>query len=315
VNEGPRSLVISPEQAGLRLDALLATSLGASRSQVRKLLARAAVSLDGRPLGLGDKGAPAPAGGRLEIAAFRVPGAQRVIPQPELKLSILARGPGWLAVDKPAGMPVHPLEEEERGTVLNALAASHPEIHGVGEGGLRSGVVHRLDVYTSGALLLATEQGCWRRLRGAFRSHRVEKLYRALVRGRLDREQQLRVGLVVARHRPALVRVVDLSAAAAGPPLRVGTMSVRPLEALRGATLVEVRPETGFLHQIRATLAHLGHPIAGDATYGAAGAAHPDPSAASRHLLHAARAAYQEVEAVSPDPEDFRAELERLRLE
>jgi 23S rRNA pseudouridine1911/1915/1917 synthase len=314
VDESPRSLVISPEQAGLRLDVLLATSLGASRSQVRRLLARAEVSLDGRPLGLVDKGSPVPAGGRLEIASFRLPGAQRVIPQSELELPILARGPGWLAVDKPAGMPVHPLEEAERGTVLNALAASHPEIHGVGEGGLRSGVVHRLDVDTSGALLLATEQACWRRLREAFSSHRVEKLYRALVWGRLESEQQLKVGLVVARHRPALVRVVDLSAAASGPELRVGTMLVRPLEALRGATLVEVRPETGFLHQIRATLAHLGHPIAGDATYGGAGADRPDSGAASRHLLHAARVAYQELCATSPDPEDFRAELDRLRL-
>jgi 23S rRNA pseudouridine1911/1915/1917 synthase len=85
----------------------------------------------------------------------------------------------------------------------------------------------------------------------------------------------------------------------------------RVLESLRGATLLEVLPETGFLHQIRAGLAHLGHPVAGDRLYGPGEA--EDPSGASRHLLHAASLAFEELRAESPDPADFAEALARLR--
>jgi 23S rRNA-/tRNA-specific pseudouridylate synthase len=86
----------------------------------------------------------------------------------------------------------------------------------------------------------------------------------------------------------------------------------RTLEALRGATLVEVRPVTGFLHQIRAAFAHLGHPLAGDARYGAAEAG--DATGAARTMLHASRLAGEGVAAEAPDPPDFAAALARLRL-
>jgi 23S rRNA-/tRNA-specific pseudouridylate synthase len=99
------------------------------------------------------------------------------------------------------------------------------------------------------------------------------------------------------------VRVVD----AGDPRSRRTLMRWRSLAPLRGATLVEARPATGFLHQIRASFAHLGHPVLGDAAYGA------EPSAlAPRHLLHAAFVAYRDVEAESPDAADFAAALGAL---
>jgi 23S rRNA pseudouridine1911/1915/1917 synthase len=220
---------------------------------------------------------------------------------------VLASGAGWVALDKPAGMPVHPLRSEETGTLLNALVARHPEVQGVGEGGLRSGVAHRLDVDTSGVVLFGTEQAMWQRLRDAFRAHRVEKVYRALVRGRLEGEGEQRVSLAVARHKPAFVRVVPAS----HPGSRRVSQQWRALAHGDGVTLVEVRPSTGFLHQIRATLAGLGHPLCGDTAYGAL-LEGPDPSGAHRHLLHAARVAVDEVEAESPDAADFAAACERL---
>jgi 23S rRNA pseudouridine1911/1915/1917 synthase len=215
--------------------------------------------------------------------------------------ALLAQGPGWLALDKRPGTPVHPLREEELGTVLNSVVARHPELQGVGEAGLRSGVVHRLDVDTTGVLLVATTQPTWARLRAAFSSHRVEKTYRAIVAGRLEEELDLELPLAVTRHRPARVRVVSDRADG-----WIASQSVRPLCALRAATLVEVRPRTGFLHQIRATLAHLGHPVAGDAAYGGDGIEAP------RQMLHAARLRFEEIDAESPDPDDFLALLERL---
>jgi 23S rRNA pseudouridine1911/1915/1917 synthase len=304
-----RVLELGARDRGRRLDVLLAEALGASRAQVRRLLAQGAVALDGRALGAADKGCPLPGEGTLRVVGYRPAAEQRPVPEPGAPLAVLARGPGWLVADKPAGQPVHPLREEETGTLLNALVARHPEVEGVGEGGLRSGVVHRLDVDTSGALLVATREESWQRLRDAFRRHRVEKVYRAIVLGRLQEERALRLGLVVARHRPARVSVVPAERAVHDSQVRVGTLRVRPLEVFAGATLVEVRPETGFLHQIRASLAHLGHPVAGDRVYGPP----EDTSGAPRQLLHAARLAFEEVRAESPDPEDFRSHLVRLR--
>ena len=294
--------------AGRRLDTFLSERLGLSRSRVRKLLGRGGVVLNGRPAPRAAKGLGVEPGWEVTIAAADARVEPRVQAAPEQALVVLARGTGWLVVDKPAGAPVHPLEPGESGTVLNAVAARHPEIHGVGEGGLRSGVVHRLDVETSGALLVATHEAAWRRLRAAFREQRVEKRYRALVRGRLEGAGTVELALRVARHRPARVRVCAPSA----PGSRRTLTRWRALEVLGdepAVSLVELRPQTGFLHQIRVTLAQLGHPVMGDALYG-----EPDaPSLAPRQLLHAASLDFEEIAAVSPDPPDFRAALERLR--
>jgi 23S rRNA pseudouridine1911/1915/1917 synthase len=299
----PRRFPVDAADAGSRLDAFLARALGASRAQARRVLARGVVRVDGRACGAGEKGVALASGAVVEVARYVPAAEQRPFAEPELALPVRAEGAGWLVVDKPAGMPVHPLREDERGSALGFVAARHPEAVGVGEGGLRSGVVHRLDVDTSGCLAFATQQARWEELRHAFRRHRMEKVYRALALGRLTGEGTLELELVVARHRPALVR-----AAPGGHPVR---LAWRVLEQLPRATLVEVRPVTGFLHQIRAALAHLGHPLAGDVRYGAERAG--DASGAPRAMLHASRLAGAGIEAEAPDPADFAAALARLR--
>jgi len=326
-----RALRVEAAEAGLRLDRFLAGRLGVTRSQVRRLLARGGVSLDGRRLSLRDKGLALAAAGRVEVRAFRPREEQRIAVEQGILLAsrggggglvVLSRGPGWLAVDKPAGLPVHPMEEGETGTVLGAVAALHPELHGVGEGGLRSGVVHRLDVDTSGVLVVATAQATWERLRAAFREHRVEKIYRVIALGHFPEPALAppvlyEFGLVVAQHRPARVKVVTAGDASGESGARPVRQSVRVLEHLSGASLLEVRPTTGFLHQIRATLAYLGHPVVGDLAYGPQGGTTPGLArhgvAVRRHLLHAAQLGFQEIRAESPDPADFRDLLQSLR--
>jgi len=305
VTEPRQSLPIREEDRGQRLDRFLAEHLRLSRSQVRRLLARGAVSVGGRSVNEDAKGLNLQPGPVVEVTPFARPEDQRALSTPDQPLQLLASGSGWLAVDKPAGTPVHPLREDEADTVLNALIGRFPEMHGVGEGGLRSGVVHRLDVDTSGVLLFATEEAAWQRLRGAFREHLVEKTYRALVIGALEGEGSLELGLVTARHRPARVRVVADAELERARGVHIGVLRWRSLEIFGGVTLVEVRPKTGFLHQIRVSLAHLGFPVLGDRTYGPAS----DPVAGPRQMLHAAYAGWGEIKASSPDPADFEAAL------
>jgi 23S rRNA pseudouridine1911/1915/1917 synthase len=201
-------------------------------------------------------------------------------------------------------MPVHPLAPDETGTVLNALIVWMPQMHGVGEGGLRSGVVHRLDVDTSGTLLLATKEDAWRRLRDAFRRHETTKRYQAIALGRwsLAEEGQCRLPLVVAQHRPAKVRVAaDGHRTDAG--VRLCDTRWRVAQRFPNATLLDITLGTGFLHQIRATLSHLSHPLAGDRHYARAGVV--DRSGAERPMLHASRLAVGEIDVSCEAPADF----------
>lgn len=297
---------VTADESHERLDVILSRRLSISRAQTRKLLEGGCVALDGIEVGRSVKGVALEAGAEITVRDFVHPSDRQAIPEPDAPLTILAEGPGWLAVDKPAGSPVHPLEPDETGTVLNALLARRPEIQGVGEGGLRSGVLHRLDVDTSGALLFATHADAFVQLREAFASHAIEKTYRALVAGSPDDEGRLDLRLLVAQHRPALVKV------AARHGGRATRMRYRVVEHFARTSLVEVALETGFLHQIRVGFAHLGHPVLGDATYGG-----DVSNAAPRQMLHCARLVYDAgsdvVTADSPDPADFEAAVAAQR--
>jgi len=308
VQDASRSLEVLAEETGSRLDVFLAARLGLSRAQTRRLLARGAVRLEGRTVAEEAKGVALKAGETVDVAPFARPEHAAARAQPDLPLRELATGPGWIAVDKPAGVPVHPLEEDETGTVLNAALARHPEIQGVGEKGLRSGVVHRLDVDTSGVLLLARDEPTWLRLRAAFSAGRVDKVYRAIALGRVEGAGSVEVPLLTARHRPARVRVARPEEERVRG-VRMAQLAWRVLEELEGATLVEVRPRTGFLHQIRAIFAWLGHPLAGDRAYGPP----DDPTGAARHMLHASEIGFEEIAARADDAPDFARLLTALR--
>jgi 23S rRNA pseudouridine1911/1915/1917 synthase len=294
---------VQSDRGGQRLDRFLAEQLGISRARVRHLLEVGRISRAGRGLTLSDKSLMTEPGIRFEIEGALRAEDERPIPSSDLDWRLVAEGTGWLVVDKPAGCGVHPLRPDQDDTVLNAVVARREEIVGIGEGGLRSGVVHRLDVDTTGALVFATNEALWKRLRGAFSEHRVRKYYVALVAGRFEEARQVNLPLAIKRHHPAHVGV-----ATGGHACR---QRVTPIEVFANATLVEVWLETGFLHQIRATMAHLGHPVVGDAEYGGRGDSMPVE--APRQLLHAARLIVDEIEVEIPLPADFEAALTTLR--
>lgn len=291
-----------------RLDVVAARVGGVSRRRAQRLIADGAVTLNGHTAVAGDKGRLIEGDDAVVVSAD----AGRIVPQPKLPLVELASGPGWVAVDKPAGAAVHPLREGETGTVLNALAARYPQVQGVGvsagEGGLKSGVVHRLDVDTSGVLLVALDEERWARFRAAFAEHRASKIYTAVVDGEMSGETGYAdVWLAITRHRPAYVEVVDR----AHPAARRCTLSWKvtgrtPGTApapgnIPGRRAIDIDLGTGFLHQIRATFRHLGHPVVGDAVYGS-GESNQD---APRLMLHATRLKIDDIEVECPVPEGF----------
>lgn len=296
--------------SGDRLDLVLAHWLGLSRRQTMQLLEQGCVRLNGRLLGSNAKGNRLSRGDKLELEGFERPENQRPLPEHEQHLATISEGPGWIIVNKPAGMGVHPLHPQQRGTLLNAVIARYPHIHGVGEAGLRSGVVHRLDVTTSGALVLALDQQQWHRLREAFKSHAVHKVYQAIVHGRLTGESREILSLAVRRHHPARVAVTDPS----HPGARRCSLRWRSIETFDHASHLEIELETGFLHQIRVMLAHLGHPIVGDTNYGQNHTAGERAApGAERPLLHARSLRFAEIFGQCDVPRDMATALTSLR--
>ncbi|MEM8782822.1 MAG: RluA family pseudouridine synthase [Planctomycetota bacterium] len=285
-----------------RLDRFLAVKADASRSRVRRWLERGAVRVGGRV---------ARSGGQAlqmgQVVTLSRP-ASTWAEAAGVSLRVLAEGKDWVAVDKPVGVPVHPLEPDEDGTLLGAVAADFPSVVGVGEEGeLRSGVVHRLDVDTSGVVLFALSDTRWRTLRDAFTEHRVQKTYVALAAGRLERDGAATEHLAVTRRRPARVEVVSAGRASGLSGSRACSLAWRVAAIGKDCTRVEVDLHTGFLHQVRVMFAAMGHPLLGDAAYAPPEVAERAP----RQMLHAASIAVDDANAVAAWPGDLREVAER----
>lgn len=296
-----KELVVPPWQAGERLDRTLARWLGISGHEAREALLRGIVRVNGHRARKGD---PVRGGDRLTVTGEVGPAA--ALPDPSLDLRILHLDVLLVGIDKPAGVPSQPLQREERGTVANFLVARFPEMAHLGGNPLDAGLVHRLDIDTSGVLLAARTQPALEHLRQQFRERRVEKEYLALVAGDVVAEGEIRVPLVhdadPGRMRPART--------GAGEMGREAVTFYAPRERLGPLTLVAVRIETGVMHQIRVHLASIGHPVLGDRLYGGLHA-----TAAPRQMLHASRlvvthpASGAPVVLASPLPEDFRVRM------
>jgi 23S rRNA pseudouridine1911/1915/1917 synthase len=281
---GEREIAVPDLEAGNRLDVFLARHLGLSRGYVRRALQKRGIRINGKTA---QKGTILRTGDTIEVPRFRHP-SEGPIATADPSLRVLTEAAGWVAVDKPAGWPTHPLDFDETGTALNAVLARYPEMQGVGEGGIRSGVVHRLDTDTSGVLVFAVEPGAWTRARAAFAHRRVFKRYVALVHGRFQKRTEIVLRL---QHRGPHMKVVEEGG-------RASVTRFEPLEPGSETSLVEAYPVTGLMHQIRATLAHLGHPVVGDRLYGS-------PRVLDRHLLHASEIRIEDFSANSPVPSEI----------
>ncbi|MGB9374905.1 MAG: RluA family pseudouridine synthase [Jiangellales bacterium] len=302
-----RSLPVPDGLVGERADVALARMLGLSRSKAADLLDRGDALLDGDVLGRSSR---LSAGGWLDVTLPAPPSAPAVVAEPVPGMAVVHDDDDIVVVDKPVGVAAHPSPGWTGPTVVGGLAAAGYRVATSGASE-RQGVVHRLDVGTSGLMVVAKSEHAYTSLKTQFRERTVDKVYHAVVQGRLDPLRGT-VDAPIGRHPSADYR---FAVVAGGKP---SVTHYDTLEAFAAASLVEVHLETGRTHQIRVHMAALRHPCAGDLTYGA------DPVLAdrlglARQWLHAVELQVehpgtgQQVRFTSPYPADLAEALEKLR--
>lgn len=306
-----RRAVRLPEGADGRLDRALADALGLGRAAVKRAFSLGEVRVAGRRARAADPAAP---GLEVELDVEPPPGPPS--PEPGAPLTVLLEHPRLLVVEKPAGVAVHPLAAGEGGTLAGAVLARHPECALAAPDPREGGAVQRLDLETSGCVLFARDRDAWERLHDQLRRRAVEKVYLALAVGRIPAGGVCSVPLAQRGGRavPAPDPEAEERLRARGLSPRPAETRFEPERAFARHTLLRVRIATGAMHQIRAHLAHLGHPVAGDALYGGAASILPG---LARHFLHAARLGFESPDggrlvAESPLPADLVRCLEAL---
>lgn len=294
---------VPPQAASDRLDRYLTTVIpGSTRSALKRLIEEGRVQMGRRPL---------KSSHRVSIGeeyVIEIPPAALPELKPErIRLDILHEDDFLLVIDKPAGMVVHPGAGHASGTLVNALLGHASRLSRRG-GPERLGLVHRLDKDTSGLLVVAKDDATHQALADQFAGRSVLRVYLAVVRGIVQRDEgtiEAPIGRHPQERKRMAVRYGDG---------RESVTRYRVLERFPkgNATLLELKPQTGRMHQLRVHLAHLGHPILGDTEYGTRGGFR-------RQALHAHRLGFrhpgveQWVEFVSPLPSDLQREVDKLR--
>ncbi|MDN5858631.1 MAG: RluA family pseudouridine synthase [Pseudonocardia sp.] len=308
-----RSLPVPDGLDGMRVDAGLARMLGLSRTVVAALAEQGRVELDGRSAGKSDR---LIAGAWLEVAlpdpapARSASGPIVGVVEEVAGLTVLHADDDVVVVDKPVGVAAHPSPGWTGPTVTAGLSALGHRLSTSGAAE-RQGIVHRLDVGTTGVMVVATSERAYTALKRAFKERTVDKRYHAVAQGHPDPSSGT-IDAPIDRH----PRHDHRFAVVAGG--RASVTHYDTLEAFPAASLLDIHLETGRTHQIRVHLAALRHPLVGDLGYGA------DPTLAARlglarQWLHARALAFAHpadgrwVEFTSPYPADLAGALDRLR--
>jgi 23S rRNA pseudouridine1911/1915/1917 synthase len=304
-----RALPVPDGLHGMRMDQAVSRLFGLSRTAAAALVEAGDAVVDGRSAAKSEK---VTAGSWLDITLPPAPGgAPTGIEAAEVEgLRVVYADADIVVVDKPVGVAAHPSPGWTGPTVLSGLAALGQTVSTSGAAE-RQGVVHRLDVGTTGVMVVAKSEAAYSVLKRAFRDRTVDKRYHAVVQGQLDPLRGT-VDAPIDRHPTADYKWAVVSGG------RPSITHYETVEAFPSGSLVDVRLETGRTHQIRVHFAALRHPCVGDLTYGA------DPKLAarlglSRQWLHAVRLSFAHPrtgEAVtfdSPYPDDLAHALAVLR--
>ena len=249
------------DAAGVRLDKALADASGLSRERVKALIAEGFVNVGGKRLASPSAKLEAPAPFSVEVP----PAAEAEAAPEDIPLDIVFEDEHLVVVDKPAGMVVHPAAGNYSGTLVNALLHHcRGQLSGIG-GVARPGIVHRIDKDTSGLLVVAKSDEAHEGLAKQFADHSIHRRYLAVcsgaprpTSGTIDQ----RIGRSDADRKKMAVLPGDSKRG------KTAVTHYRTLQALKGASLIECRLETGRTHQIRVHCASIGHPLLGDPIYG-----------------------------------------------
>ncbi|MGB9378740.1 MAG: RluA family pseudouridine synthase [Mycobacteriales bacterium] len=304
-----RALAVPEGLEGMRLDAALARMFGLSRTAAVEIIDRGDATVEGKVRAKSER---LHAGDWLEVVLPEPPRPRTPDPQPITGLTVIYSDSDVVVVDKPVGVAAHPSPGWDGPTVIAGVAAMGHRVSTSGAAE-RQGIVHRLDVGTTGVMVVAKSERAYTALKQAFRDRTVTKGYHALVQGHPDPSRGT-IDAPIDRHPTADYR---WAVVAEGKP---SITHYDTIEAFRAASLLDVRLETGRTHQIRVHMAALRHPCVGDLTYGA------DPTIAARlgmtrQALHAQRLGFPHpadgawVEFESPYPPDLATALDRIRAE
>lgn len=302
----PRLLPVPDGLDGERVDTGLARLLGLSRTRAADLAADGGVLLDGSEVGKSDR---LTAGSLLSVSMPDTDTSPPAPPEPVPGMRVLFEDDDVVVVDKPVGVAAHPSPGWTGPTVIGGLAAAGTRISTSGADE-RQGVVHRLDVGTTGVMAVAKSERAYSELKDQFRNRTVEKTYHALVQGHPDPTGGT-VDAPIGRHPTHAYRWAVVSDG------RPSVTHYATLEAFPAASLLEIHLETGRTHQIRVHMSALRHPCAGDLMYGA------DPKFAAalklgRQWLHAVELGFSHpgtgewIVVRSPYPDDLSEALTRL---
>ncbi|WP_200260841.1 RluA family pseudouridine synthase [Streptomyces sp. HSG2] len=304
-----RTLPVPDGLEGERVDAALSRMFGFSRTKAAELAAAGKVAVDGAVVGKSER---VRGGAWLEVEMPRAPEPVRVVAEPVEGMEIVHDDEDVVVVDKPVGVAAHPSPGWSGPTVIGGLAAAGFRVSTSGAAE-RQGIVHRLDVGTSGLMAVAKSERAYTSLKRQFKERTVDKRYHTLVQGHPDPTSGT-IDAPIGRH-PS--HDYKWAVTAEGKP---SVTHYDLIEACRAASLLDVKLETGRTHQIRVHMAAHRHPCVGDLTYGA------DPTLAkrlrlTRQWLHAVRLGFEHpgtgdrVEYASAYPEDLRRALDRVREE
>ena len=312
-----RRILVSEIEEAQRLDKFLAGLFpDISRAYLQGIIGEGLVLHNGRP---GKKSTPVLEGDEILVRELLHPDERALEPNGSLPLPVVHERDTFLVVDKPAGMPTHPIRYDETETLVNALLARHPEVLDVGDSRLRSGIVHRLDVGTSGLLMIARTGPAFDHLRGLFHARRVFKEYMALVVGKIGSGGTIETPIAHDPRSARRMMVCTEPEAARELKARDAHTAYTVERRFDGYTLLRIRIRTGRMHQIRIHLASIGHPVAGDPVYLGPRFRSLDGTGLDRQFLHAARLGFESPESgggpllfESPLAADLEAVLERL---
>ena len=304
-----RQMPVPPGLAGMRVDAGLAKLLGLSRTAAAELAAAGDVTVDGVTVGKSDRLAE-DAWLSVLLPEVQAP----LMPKEELVegMDVLYHDSDLVAVHKPVGVAAHPSVGWTGPTVIGGLAAAGFRISTSGPPE-RQGIVQRLDVGTSGVMVVACSERGYSVLKRAFKNREVTKTYHALVQGHPDPSSGT-IDAAIGRHPSAGWR---FAVRRDGKP---AVTHYKTLEAFAPATLLEVGLETGRTHQIRVHFSALNHPCCGDPMYGSDEAL-SEELGLTRQWLHAVSVGFRHpadgrwMEIDCPYPDDLQHALDVLRAQ